>query len=159
LWAPNVRNVNAPTRFNGARVLVQQQYFIWTDNGSDELNVAVDKVYIINVTRIVPLDVGRKSRNVYCRIQFCRPGIQTGLYCLLRWGKIVFGCWLQKKCIILNPTDSFLLNQSVSINLGWIRLFIGNWCLLYSQGVYNYELTNITSSVSLALCVGARARA
>lgn len=56
--------MNASTRFNGARALVQQWYFIQTDNGSDELNAAVDQVFIINVTRIVPLDVGRKIRNV-----------------------------------------------------------------------------------------------
>jgi hypothetical protein len=69
------------THFIGARVLVQQQYFIQTDNGSDELNAAVEQVFIINVTRIVPLDVGRKSRNVYCRIKFCRPGIQAYTAC------------------------------------------------------------------------------
>ena len=73
--------MNGSTRFNDARVLVQQRYFIKTDNVSNELSAAVDQVFIINVTRIFPLDVGRKSRKVYCRIKFCRPGIQAYTAC------------------------------------------------------------------------------
>ena len=65
---------------------------------------------------------------------------------------------LTRKAVYQFKLHKFLsFNQHASQNLGWTVLFHRKWCLLFSQGVYNIELTRITTFVPL-VCVRGRAR-